>query len=516
MKSTSCDPQLTQAIPITDGDGFNDGLEVAGGSDPNDSASTPRILSFESDSENALEGSTITLNVIRTGDNAGAVDAYCSSRDGSAMAGSDYTAISQFLQWADGDSTTKPCSVDTTDDGPGDAGETFTLDLSNPTGGAQLGTPNTATVTITEPAVPMDMGNPITVDLNKDGTNDILLRNQNDGKWRWFELNGLTLNSQAFAWMWADPNWQVAAVVDFNGDGDNELLMRHQTTGAWRWYQLDGATVVQSDYIYMWKSLDWQLQTVADFNGDGKDEVLLRHATTGQWRWFGLDDSTVTGQTFTYIWSHLDWQIDSVADFDGDGAQDLLLRNQTTGQWRWYALTNNGTISAQNWAYIWKSPEWQTAAVADFDGNGKDDLLLRNQTSGQWRRFALDGANITTQDYVYAWKNLDWQLAGSGDFDGDGKADLLLRSQTTGQWRRFALDGATVTGQDYVYIWKHLDWQIENIADYNGDNIDDLLLRNQSTGEWRWYGVDGATINQQGKVDILQDQEWQVPTTTIH
>ncbi len=81
----------------------------------------------------------------------------------------------------------------------GDAGETFTLELSAPAGGTKLGTPDSATITITEPAPPVVLDTPIIVDLNKDGTNDILLRNQSDGKWRWFEIDGLAINSNAFA-----------------------------------------------------------------------------------------------------------------------------------------------------------------------------------------------------------------------------------------------------------------------------------------------------------------------------
>ncbi len=75
----------------------------------------------------------------RSGGKVGAVAVYCSSSDGTANAGSDYTDVNHFLEWADSETDSKTCSVAITDDGPGDAGETFTLELSAPAGGAKLG-----------------------------------------------------------------------------------------------------------------------------------------------------------------------------------------------------------------------------------------------------------------------------------------------------------------------------------------------------------------------------------------
>ena len=58
--------------------------------------------------------------------------------DGTARAGSDYTATSGTFTFAPGDKGWKQVTVPILDDAVDDSGEQFSLVLSNPTGGAQL------------------------------------------------------------------------------------------------------------------------------------------------------------------------------------------------------------------------------------------------------------------------------------------------------------------------------------------------------------------------------------------
>lgn len=72
-----------------------------------------------------------------------------SSINGSALSGSDYSAVNQTVSWASGETGTKTINVPIVDDGLEEiSGETFTLNLSNPTNGASLGDITSVTVTI--------------------------------------------------------------------------------------------------------------------------------------------------------------------------------------------------------------------------------------------------------------------------------------------------------------------------------------------------------------------------------
>ena len=63
------------------------------------------------------------------------------------------TAAAGTLSWADGETGTRTVTVEIADDGDSEQAETFTVGLSNPTGGAELGTA-TATVTILDNDTP--------------------------------------------------------------------------------------------------------------------------------------------------------------------------------------------------------------------------------------------------------------------------------------------------------------------------------------------------------------------------
>jgi hypothetical protein len=88
------------------------------------------------------------LTVTRTGGSTGAVGLSYASADGTALSGSDYTAASGNLSWADGDAADKTISILVTNDTTTESSETFSLNLSGPTGGATLGSPAAATITI--------------------------------------------------------------------------------------------------------------------------------------------------------------------------------------------------------------------------------------------------------------------------------------------------------------------------------------------------------------------------------
>jgi hypothetical protein len=88
---------------------------------------------------------TITINRSGSTTSAGSVD--FATANGSATAGSDYTAVSQTVSFAAG-VTSKTVSVAITDDSSVESDETVQLSLSSPSSGASLGSPHAATLTI--------------------------------------------------------------------------------------------------------------------------------------------------------------------------------------------------------------------------------------------------------------------------------------------------------------------------------------------------------------------------------
>ncbi len=119
---------------------YGQGVVVTPGGTVSLSASSAAIA------ENA--GSVI-LTVRRTIGTTGAASVDFATSDGTASAGTGYTAANGTLNWADGDSGNKTITVPILDNAVYGGNVTFTVSLTNSTG-ALLGSPNAATVTIVE------------------------------------------------------------------------------------------------------------------------------------------------------------------------------------------------------------------------------------------------------------------------------------------------------------------------------------------------------------------------------
>src|SRR6185369_13630551 len=98
----------------------------------------------------AENGVNATITITRTGGSSGAVGATIATSNGTATAGSDYTAVNQTVSFANGDAANKTVNISILDDAIFEGNETVNITLSSPTGGATLGTPSTAVLTITD------------------------------------------------------------------------------------------------------------------------------------------------------------------------------------------------------------------------------------------------------------------------------------------------------------------------------------------------------------------------------
>jgi len=108
----------------------------------------PSTISFEVASVNVGEaGTSVTVNLTRTGSTTGTVTVDYATSDGTATAGSDYTSSTGTVTF-NANVTSRSITLYITDDAITESAESFTLSLSNPQGGASLGTIQAITVNI--------------------------------------------------------------------------------------------------------------------------------------------------------------------------------------------------------------------------------------------------------------------------------------------------------------------------------------------------------------------------------
>ncbi len=114
----------------------------------------PGSLQFSAPVYSTDERSAGTITVTRSGGSDGVVTVDLTTSDGpaptGAIAGVDYQAITSTVTFGDGDVTPKTISIPIVNDVLDDEDETVALTLSNAAGGATLGTPGTALLTIVD------------------------------------------------------------------------------------------------------------------------------------------------------------------------------------------------------------------------------------------------------------------------------------------------------------------------------------------------------------------------------
>lgn len=111
----------------------------------------PGVLRFTSANYNRVESiGSASIQVQRSGGDDGAVSVTYGTSNGTAVAGQDYDTAAGSLSWADGESGNQAFTVSIINDVESEPNETVILTLSSPTGGAALGNPSSATLTIVD------------------------------------------------------------------------------------------------------------------------------------------------------------------------------------------------------------------------------------------------------------------------------------------------------------------------------------------------------------------------------
>ena len=320
-------------------------------------------------------------------------------------------------------------------------------------------------------------------DYNGDGKDDVLLRDD-AGAWHYYAMDGLAtlpeLSGEAD--LATDPEWRFAGSGDFDGDGDGDVLLRH-ADGRWYYYAMDGGEPdpARSGAVRMTRNLDWRYVGSGEFTGDGKDDVLLRHRRSGAWTLYPLDGNVVgAGRGFVNFTRKAVWQFVGIADLDGDGRDGVLLRHAQAHVWHYYNMRNRRVAAGSGRIRLSRDPDWRFAAIGDFDGDGKDDVLLRRASDGEWYHYAMDGSAIADEGVANLPTDEKHLFEAAGDLNGDGRDDVLLR-HASGSWHYYPMNGRVVdeAGQGELAIRTGWTWSLAGGAGLWGErvNIADPGLR---------------------------------------
>lgn len=237
---------------------------------------------------------------------------------------------------------------------------------------------------------------------------------------------------------------------DFNGDGKDDILIH--TGNSIQIYRSTGSRL---DMVFSGVERvpgSWQFAPndqffIGDFNGDGKDEVVVYNSTNWNKEYLGLladDGNNGLRLIRRYDDKMSGWQFHKsdkfyVADFNGDGKQDLLVFNGTDWNTAYLGmLRSNGNSFTVVKRYDGVFAGWQMRKgdqfyPGNFSGDSKVDLYIWNGTDWSVRYLAMMRSNGTSYTMARRYDNNipGWQMAKGdrhyvGDFNGDGKDDLYV------------------------------------------------------------------------------------------
>ena len=201
---------------------------------------------------------------------------------------------------------------------------------------------------------------------------------------------------------------------------------------------------------------------------------------------------TLTGMEFLDFnnWTVKLWRPvgeELIGDFNGDGFEDLLFRNQNGEP---AIMFMNGTTPIGGGGFGAIGFEWSILGVGDLNGDNRDDILWRN-ANGEAAVWLMDGTTIIGGTGFGVIGN-DWQLLGLGDFNNDGRDDIVWRN-VSGEIAIWHMDGTAVIGGGSISATVGPEWVVQGFGDFNNDGFEDLLFRNEN-GEPAIMLMNGTTV----------------------
>ncbi|MBN2321115.1 MAG: VCBS repeat-containing protein, partial [Acidobacteria bacterium] len=194
-------------------------------------------------------------------------------------------------------------------------------------------------------------------------------------------------------------------------------------------------------------------------------------------------------------------------DFNGDGKADILWRDESNGEvhvWYMDGETRLGT------GYIDTVPDmsWKIVAEADFNRDHKPDLLWRQASTGNIVIWFMNGLALTGTASLPSLSGADWEVTGVID-NSKYYRYIFWRNVSTGEniyWR--------LEGQYYQYSGSlpslSTAWDAGDVADYNADDIPDIIWRNGSTGENMVWYLNYSGIPTSASLPALADTNWRI------
>jgi hypothetical protein len=167
-------------------------------------------------------------------------------------------------------------------------------------------------------------------------------------------------------------------------------------------------------------------------------------------------------------------------DFNGDGIADLIVGAGPGGGPR-VAIFNglDGSLMADFFAYEDTFRGGVNVSAADFNGDGRADLVLGTGVGGGPRVRVLSGLDLSVIRDVFVYESTfrGGVNVSAGDFNGDGTPDLITSAGTGGGPRVVVLSGTNLQSiaSFFVFDPNSRSGFYAAAGDVNGDGYADVI-----------------------------------------
>ncbi|WP_328299591.1 VCBS repeat-containing protein [Streptomyces sp. NBC_00435] len=190
------------------------------------------------------------------------------------------------------------------------------------------------------------------------------------------------------------------------------------------------------------------------------------------------------------------------ADVDGDGCNDVLARTKA-GALRAYRPGCGKPLTPASPYSVIGSGGWNAydtlVSPGDLTGDGRPDLLARNNTTGQLYSYELKGTALLPKKLV-AEGLQGYLLAGARDLNGDGRGDMVGRDPAGKLWFYAGQsDGKLAPRVEIGGGWQVFD-SLVGVGDITGDGRADLVARDKAGVLWRYNGRGNGKFDKAARI----------------
>lgn|GEM_PF-5273170 len=247
-----------------------------------------------------------------------------------------------------------------------------------------------------------------------------------------------------------------------------------------------------------------------DLNADGHPDVLLTDPSDGGVYVQLHRGTTRLGAVRLGALPGDTWSVVGAGDYSADGGPDILLYDAATGALRVWQIASGGAAPRviREFDLRYRVPAgFAVVGFGDPDRQGKAILVLRNDATGEHRTvtFSIRGTSpvdTATESVMPLPSYL--RVVGVGDLDGDGLNDMLVRDSRNGHLTARLYRGA---GSEPVTVdlgRPDPNWAVAGVLNlHGGPGADDILFQDRATGKaYVWTLATGSQTPSVREVDV--------------